>query len=115
MCYTKDGLLKDRREMLRVKSKSLAEEARIIRREEAKTRGEELKAELHRHRTWNVREEARATYIAYGLIRNTALDKIEKPRAPRTEELWKKVKAMIEKFGPLDKARRNEILKLCTD
>lgn len=29
MCYTKEGIVKDRREMLKVKLKSLADEARI--------------------------------------------------------------------------------------
>ena len=46
--YKQDALI-DRREMLRVNVKSLAEEARMVRREEARTH-EQLRDELHLHR-----------------------------------------------------------------
>lgn len=113
MCCNKEGIIVDRREMLRVKAKSLAEEARIIRKEETRTQGS-LREELHWHRIKDVRSEARATYLAYGLIRGTALDRIERPtKDPRTEQLWKRVRAMAEKYGPLDKAARSELLARC--
>lgn len=95
--YAKDGKIIDRREMLKVKIKSLAEEARIIRREEHRTRGE-LRNELREHRVGIVRSEARATHIAYGLIRGRSLDRIE-PGAKRQPD-WKKIESMCKRYGP---------------
>jgi hypothetical protein len=60
--------MKDKRAMLRVKIKSLAEEAKIIRFEEARTKGE-IRDQLHRHRVIDVRMAARNSHIAYTLIR----------------------------------------------
>lgn len=102
---------KDRRRMLKVKSKSLAEEARIIRREERRSVGW-LRDELHLHRVGVVRYEARATHLAYGLIRGRSVEQIEQ-RATRTEELWKRVRSMVDKYGPLDRAERGALLERC--
>lgn len=113
MCYSKEGKLLDRREMLRVKVKSLAEEARIIRREERRARFGDLRGELHWHRISDVRLEARATHIAYGLVKGLPIERIEKPRAERPEHLWKKIRAMVEKYGPVDGERRTQVLALC--
>lgn len=113
MCYNKDGVVIDRREMLRVKAKSLAEEARIIRREEKRARPGLLREELHRHRVMDVRSEARATYLAYGLIRGTALEKIERPKEPRTDVLWKRVKAMVRSYGPADRGTQDLLVTRC--
>jgi len=88
----------DRREMLRVKIKSLAEEARIIRREEQRTWGE-LRNELHNHRVGVVRREARHAHLAYGLIRGRGISQIE-PGAKRPPD-WKRVQALCQKYGPL--------------
>lgn len=94
----RDGTIIDRREMLRVKAKSLAEEARIIRREERRARGA-LRDELHLHRVGPVRAEARATYIAYGLIRGRTMRQMEnRDEIPR--EAKERVEAMIKKYGP---------------
>lgn len=114
MCCDKSGVLIDRRELLRVKAKSLAEEARIIRKEESRARGV-LWGELNWHRRSVVRGEARATYLAYGLVRGTALDRIERPGSERDDSLWKKVRGMVEKYGPVDKDRRAELLGKCKD
>jgi hypothetical protein len=57
---------------LRVKLKSLAEEARIIRQEERKAnkyRDYVLQDRLHYHRVEDVRSEARATLLAYQYLR----------------------------------------------
>jgi hypothetical protein len=92
----------DRREMLRVKVKSLAAEARIIRHEEARTRGA-IQAELHRHRTVDVRLEARLSVLAYGLIRGRALERMEpktRPENALSAAQWDRVRAMGKKFGP---------------
>lgn len=110
---SKEGALIDRREMLRVKAKSLAEEARIIRREESRSNGQ-LQIELRWHRISTVRSEARMTYLAYGLIRGTALERIERPALPRGEQLWKRVRAMVEKYGPVEATKRAETLGRCT-
>lgn len=110
--YSKAGEILDRREMLKVKVKSLADEARIIRKEEKRTHGQ-LQAELHWHRISDVRSEARASYLAYGLVRGTPLDKIEKPNIERSERLWEKVRAMVKKYGPTDSGYRTELLAFC--
>lgn len=93
----KEGLWVDRREMLRVKLKSLAAEAKIIRFEERRSRGE-LLGELWAHRVFIVRAEARATHVAYGLIRGHAYERIERPKSAPD---WDKVKGMIERYGPV--------------
>lgn len=58
----------DKRRHLRVKIKSLAEEARIIRHEERLVRGMD-RWELQQHRKTVVRDEARRSLIAYAIIR----------------------------------------------
>ncbi|ATS92357.1 hypothetical protein DLP05_071 [Stenotrophomonas phage vB_SmaS_DLP_5] len=97
----------DRREMLKVKLKSLAAEARIIRKEESKTHGA-LRDELHRHRVGIVREVARSTHIAYGIIRGKTLDQIEPNR--QTEPNWEAINKMIMKYGPLNTEERAKLV-----
>ncbi len=88
--------------------------ARIIRREERRLLGGSLlRDELSWHRRLDVRVEARLTYLAYGIVRGTALERIEKPIKPRSPELWKRVRAMVEKYGPVDKEARAGLLNLC--
>ena len=94
----KDQKLYDRREMLRVKIKSLAEEARIIRREEQRAAGWELRTELHLHRVGVVRSATRDALMAYGLIRGRTPEQTE-PRA-KTEPNWDAVDKMLKKYGP---------------
>lgn len=53
---------------LKVKAKSLAEEARIIRREESKFHGMD-KWDLQNHRKYDVRNEARATQLAIAFLK----------------------------------------------
>lgn len=109
--FTKEGKLVDRREMLRVKAKSLADEAKLIRFEERRSRG--LRNELRLHRVGVVRYESRATYLAYGVVKGKQVEQIERPKEPRSEALWKKVRAMVEKYGPVDADRRAELLERC--
>lgn len=94
--YDQNKNIVDRREMLRVKLKSLAEEARIIRREEQRTFGA-LREELHRHRVDKVRKVARDTHVAYGLIRGKAIDQIEPGR--KSDPDWEAVEKMVKKYG----------------
>ena len=65
---------------LRVKIKSLAEEARIIRKEERKALDHSDRATyegLRKHRTQDVRGEARAAQLAYAFVRGRPYAKIE--------------------------------------
>lgn len=94
--YQNDKII-DRREMLRVKLKSLAEEARIIRREERRTHGR-LRDELHLHRIGVVREAARNTHIAYGLIKGRTLEQIEGNAKSAPD--WDAIGKMLKKYGP---------------
>lgn len=95
-------LVLDRREMLRVKVKSLAEEARIIRREEHRNWGT-LRDELHLHRVGVVRREARAAHLAYGFIRGRSYSQMEgKLKDPRNGPDWEKVRRLCKTYGPKD-------------
>lgn len=94
--YDKEGALKDRREMLRIKVKSLAEEARLIRREERRTHGS-LREELYLHRIHVVRRHARNAVLAYGLVKGRTLAQMEpgsKSRGDREE-----VARMLLRYG----------------
>jgi hypothetical protein len=88
----------DNRRFLKIKLKSLAAEARIIRAEERKT-SEELRHELHLHRVRDVRGEARATHIAYGFIRGTPYGRVEAEGSAMNIDMWKRVEAMVWKYG----------------
>lgn len=90
---------------LKVKIKSLAEEARIIRKEERKTVGR-LRAALLEHRVIDVRREARATQLAYGFLRGRSYRQLENkcrsehPPFDRAGPNWSRVEKMILKYGP---------------
>lgn len=86
----------DRREMLRIKLKSLAAEAVIIRSEERKIQGP-LREEMHLHRISTVRSAARSTGIAYGLIRGKTLLQMEP--TSKTEPDWNSIKQMLRRYG----------------
>lgn len=81
---------------LKVKIKSLAAEARIIRLEEARTKDYQLKCVLYYHRVNDVRTEARLSQLAYGFLRGREYQEIEKS----TQLInWKRVEKLVEKFG----------------
>ena len=115
------AVLVDRRELLRVKLKSLMAEARIIRQEEHRT-WVPLYQELRNHRVRHLRVEARATHLAYGLIRGLTREQMEpKQRKLSAEEaesasakfsreqadkhLMQMVAAMVKKYGKCEVAR----------
>jgi len=91
---------------LRVKIKSLAAEARIIRHEERRARQHDVDGApssifwgLRYHRTQNVRDEARASLLAYGFLRGRAYARMENkcyepPPMGRVAELVKKYGAL---------------------
>lgn len=87
----------DKRVCLKVKIKSLAEEAKIIRKEEKKARSWSYKKMLQDHRKGIVREEARHTHLAYGFIRGKSYAKIEHCRFDNQPN-WDKVTKMVNKY-----------------
>lgn len=103
----------DRRIHLKVKIKSLAEEARIIRKEERKLKGqisrtsseypEDIKEKrdqvinLVHHRKGVVGHEARHTHLAYAIFRGTPYHKLE--LKCREKPIFRKIKEMAHRFG----------------
>lgn len=105
---------------LKIKLKTLAQEARYIRQEELtlKNTGKRIKAcktlsesdrngiferniegisDLHHHRTFDLRKAARHSHIAYGFLKGKAYSQIE--NKPKTEPLWSEVEKIVKRFG----------------
>lgn len=99
----------DRREMVRIKLKTLAYESTIIRESCSTTdrRGRArnfgpLEVEMRKHRLYVVRHHARLTSIAYGLIRGKALDVIEAgAKCPLDSKAWASIDTMCRNYGPV--------------
>lgn len=102
--------MKTRIKMLKVKIKSLAAEAGIIRREEqlalcrelpteqrTKYRDLDLYGELRHHRRWDVRREQRVSLLAYAFLRGKPLSACE-PKS-KVEPDWARVLQLVLKFG----------------
>lgn len=95
---------------LKVKIKSLAEESRIIRKEELRSkRNNALREQLYLHRIHDVRDESRATHIAYGYLRGKPIVQIERRidglwESYAGHKIWNRVQAMIAKYRD-DKAK----------
>lgn len=94
LCHTTCEL-RDKRAFLRVKLKSLAAEAKIIRLEEA--RNKYLRHELSAHRRGTVRVAARNTLLAYAFLRGRTYKSVE-PNA-HTPPNWKEVERMVRQYG----------------
>lgn len=102
---------------LKIKSKHLALEPAIIRKEEKKilksirsgycndTAAAFSKYEsLHNHRKWNVRNEARATELARAFLIGKPYSEVEQKRKPENEFKFKRyilprVVAMVNKYN----------------
>lgn len=90
---------------LKIKSMSLAAEARIIRRWEnrlkkAKRHHPELESKfwsLRGHRIYDVGGEARATYLAYGFLKGKAYKTMEAKRYSNPN--WERIHQMAHKYG----------------
>lgn len=82
---------------LRVKLKSLAAESLIIKREILRHRDDLIRKRLHLHRVHDVREESRATNVAYGFLNGLRYDEIE--ASCYYEPRWDRVRAMVKKYG----------------
>lgn len=92
---------------LKVKVKHLAEEARIIRKEELKHNGD-TREWLYLHRIHTVRPIARASNIAYGFAKGTPLKKIERYPDRIPTSIWAKVAAMVVKYSGRTKKEYKE-------
>lgn len=90
--------MRDGRSFLRVKVKSLAAEARIIRHETARA-SKDIRSDLSHHRRTVVRTAARNTLIAYAFVRGQAYRDVE-PKAD-TQPNWKEVERMVKQYGVL--------------
>ena len=83
---------------LKVKTKHLAEESRIIRKEELRTHGD-TRDWLYLHRIGVVRPESRATQLAYAFAKGTPLGKVEKYPKNIPQSVWARVTAMVKLYS----------------
>ena len=83
---------------LKVKVKSLAAEAKIIRLEEHRAKTPDARASLHNHRVGVVRSATRHTLLAYGYLRGRSYRQLE-ASCKRTPD-WSVVEKMVQKYGP---------------
>jgi hypothetical protein len=82
------------RSKFRVKIKSLAEESRIIRVEERRHVGPKRdfdRGVLHWHRVGVLRQEQRATYLAYALVRGVPYATVEKEGAKPSDFVVRRI------------------------
>lgn len=91
---------------LKIKVKHLAEEARIIRKEERKAFGME-KWTLQHHRKTTVRDAARQTQIAYAIVRGKERCKTLHPNSKdsrwyRSGAERKEITRMVNKYSDFD-------------
>lgn len=85
---------------LRVKIKSLADEAKTIRQEERAAnakRDYQTQSNLREHRVGKVRRAARETLLAYQYLRGIPYEACEKPGS--SEVNWKSVERMCKEYG----------------
>ena len=90
------GVIIDRREMLRIKLKSLVAEVRIIQTEERRM-PQALAAEMRLHRRTVIRDASRDTHLALGFLRGRSYGQLE--AIHHTDPHWDRVAAMVKKYG----------------
>lgn len=110
----------DLRAMLRVKVRSLQDEAQLIRRkEQGHPRGHSVRMQLTHHRKTVVRREARAAQLALCFLRGRKYIQAEQYVHPGCEPDWYNVRRNVEKFGYLfrdnlsreeNRRRRDDVL-----
>lgn len=91
---------------LKVKIKSLAAEARIIRMEERRARRTSLRCGLAEHRRGVVRREARIAQLAYGYLRGRPRSTVEPKTRPGNAPDWKRVAGLVSRYGSAELASR---------
>lgn len=94
----------DKRVFLKVKVKALAAEARIIRKEEHRSRYQEA---LYLHRIHVVRRTARTTLLAYGFVRGRTYESMEKKC--RIKPNWKEVETLVKRYGVAKRDDENQM------
>lgn len=87
----------DKRVYLKIKLKSLAQEAKYIRHAERKATGD-LRFGLHQHRIFVVRSETRATLLAYGYLNGKSYTELESLKTTKRID-WEKVRSMVKRYG----------------
>lgn len=117
---------------LKIKSKHLSEESRIIRFEEHKLKKQSQwlrdhqkeDTSVHRdflnlkkHRRWDVRNENRATFLARAFLDNKPYCSIEHKRKPENEYTFRafvvpRVLTMVNKYGNVQ-VTKDDILEWC--
>lgn len=100
-------VITDKRRLLKIKLKSLAQESRIIRKEELRLRAVKhsaLREEIYLHRVHDVRDETRATLLAYAFIRGKTYRSVEAHRSPTPKWAGIVLRAatMVGKYGTPD-------------
>ena len=116
---------------LKVKAKSLAAEAKIIRIEERKLKNQmkwqklrqlsidtnqSIWASLNHHRRWDVRNEQRATYLARAFLAGTPYIEVEQKRKDVYEykfvqKIVPRIVSMVNKYGKGIQVDADTILK----
>lgn len=100
---------------LKVKSKHLSEEAKIIRFEERKQKAKNKAVfwSLRNHRKWDVRNENRATFLARAYLAGKTYKSVE----PKVHSFYKleafivpRVLTMVNKYGT-EKLNKEDIMK----
>ncbi len=81
---------------LKVKIKSLAAEAVIIRSEESKTKDPYARSLLREHRITVVRDEQRYSLLAYGYLRGKTLAEVERKGKKPIDP--KRLRTLIQRF-----------------
>lgn len=98
---------------LKFKIKALAAEGAMLKRDEDKEHFLPTKKAYHNHRLYVIRPEQRAALLAYGLIRGVPYRDIEAKHRVEFQEGngwvenepdWKRVEALIRKYGNRDLA-----------
>ncbi len=97
----------NRKKALKIKTKHLAAEARIIRFEEQKS-DPDTRCWLQQHRIKDLRPEARATNIAYAFALGRKLDQVEKYPKDIPTSVLARVTAMVKSYsGKSDEEFKN--------
>jgi hypothetical protein len=97
----------NRKIALKIKIKSLAAEAKIIKKEEKKSRTPDQRSFLQTHRLDVVRWECRHTHLAYAYLRGRRYDQVESKAKKPID--FQKLHTMINKYRQDPYVRSYEI------
>ena len=116
--YINDLELHDKNKIvyLKVKLKSLAEEARIIKKEESKNTI--WRNELRKHRIQVVKREARLTLFLYGFLRGrkySDLENIKSINSLNNVDAFISIGKMLSRYGNNSTEQRELFYKWCVE